>query len=211
MAKDHDTRLEVRSKCIADGCCRIATRIKSQMCEMHYYRIRRRGSLSTLAEEIGQRPDMLHSHGYVLEHAPNHPLGTKGQQSRIYQHRLRYYDAHGEGPFSCYWCGVQVSWDDLHIDHLNDVRSDNTLSNLVASCARCNQGRAKDKSAAASRARAKHVYEHRGERLTAAQWAERIGISRNSLLQRIASGWPLDVALTKGRGSTGPNSYRRQA
>lgn len=206
MADRQHTHSKANGKCAADGCDRLASRVKSQLCEMHYYRMRRRGKLTTIAEDTGQRPDLQHSHGYVLEHAPNHPLATKCQQSRIYQHRLRYYEAHGDGPFACHWCGAEVEWSNMHVDHLNSIRSDNTLSNLVPSCPTCNQGRAKHKSAAASRARAKHVYEYQGEKLTAGQWASRIGISRASLLARVASGWPIDQALTKGRGKTGPKA-----
>lgn len=41
-----------------------------------------------------------------------------------------------------------------------------------------------------------HLYAYGGESLTLPEWAERIGISRESLRDRISSGWPLDRALT---------------
>lgn len=209
MADRQVTQPKPLGKCTADGCGRAASRGGARLCEMHYYRMRRRGRLTTLAEETGQRPDLRHSHGYVLEHAPHHPLATKRQKSRIYQHRLRYYEAYGDGPFACHWCGCEVGWSDMHVDHLNDVKSDNRLANLVASCAICNQGRAKGRAAAGTRARAKHVYELNGERLTAGQWASKIGISRVSLMSRIEKGWSLEQALTQGRGKTGPQAKNR--
>ena len=87
----------------------------------------------------------------------------------------------------------------MHVDHLNDVKSDNTITNLAATCAGCNMGRAKEKVAAAMRAKAKHVYEYQGERLTAGQWGARIGLTSNAIISRVAKGWPIAEALTLGR------------
>lgn len=199
MANGDNTPAFSPRKCSAADCGREATRVRSGLCEKHYYRVRRRGKLTTLAEDTGQRPDLTHSHGYVLEHHPNHPIATQCQQSRVYQHRVRYYDAHGEGPFSCHWCGCQVTWSDMHVDHLNDVKSDNTITNLAATCAACNMGRAKGRVAATMRAKAKHVYEYQGERLTAGQWSARIGLTSNAIISRVARGWPIADALTLGR------------
>jgi hypothetical protein len=38
-------------------------------------------------------------------------------------------------------------------------------------------------------------YTYRGETLTLGAWAERVGISRRTLLCRLQRGWPLDKAL----------------
>lgn len=174
------------------------------MCEMHYYRVRRRGKTTTVQEEVGKRADMEHSGGYVLEHAPNHPLSTECMKSRVYQHRLRYYEANGEGPFPCHWCGAQIGWADLHIDHLNDVKHDNRLCNLAASCPACNQARGLSKMKATHRSRSKARLRFKGEDLCMSEWAERIGISHQSLRSRIARGWSIDRALTESRGVSGP-------
>jgi hypothetical protein len=42
------------------------------------------------------------------------------------------------------------------------------------------------------------LFEHAGEALTLSEWAERLGISRGSLRDRINSGWSLARALTTG-------------
>lgn len=39
-------------------------------------------------------------------------------------------------------------------------------------------------------------YEHGGEALTLSEWAERLGLTRGSLRDRLSNGWPLDRALT---------------
>jgi L-lactate utilization protein LutB len=143
--------------------------------------------------------EIVRNDGYVLEHMPSHPLwgDTHG---RIYQHRRVFYDAYGKGPFACHWCGTCVDWGNVQVDRVNAIRSDNALSNLVASCANCNQKRGHDKMKATQQAK----IEWQGECLTAGQWAERIGISRQSLMHRLRSGWDLGRALTEGRGVTGP-------
>jgi len=40
------------------------------------------------------------------------------------------------------------------------------------------------------------VIEFRGERMTAAQWADKLGMSRTALYARIRCGWPIEEALT---------------
>lgn len=40
------------------------------------------------------------------------------------------------------------------------------------------------------------LFEHDGERLTLSEWAERIGITRESLRDRIDRGWPIEKAVT---------------
>lgn len=97
----------------------------------------------------------------------------------------------------------------MHVDHLNDVKSDNTITNLAATCAACNMGRAKGRVAATMRAKAKHVYEYQGERLTAGQWGARLGLTSGAVVSRVASGWPLAQALTLGRGEARQQERRQ--
>ena len=40
------------------------------------------------------------------------------------------------------------------------------------------------------------------------EWARVIGITRKALQCRLSSGWPLERALTEGRGKAGPRSIR---
>ena len=50
------------------------------------------------------------------------------------------------------------------------------------------------------------LYEHNGEALTLSEWAERIGLRRESLRDRLQSGWTLERALT-----TPPVRQRKRA
>lgn len=43
-----------------------------------------------------------------------------------------------------------------------------------------------------------HRYEFAGEALTLGEWAERLGIARESLRDRLSNGWSLERAFTRG-------------
>lgn len=177
----------------------------SAYCELHYGRLRRNGSL-----DVPRRAkDALdHTHGYVLVYAPGHPMATPGH-NHVYEHRKVFYDAHGEGPFTCHVCGTPLTWADMHVDHLDDNRRNNAAENLAAACPKCNTWRGKHKIN--RNAVAQRGIEFQGERLTIRQWAMRVGIAPGNLARRLKSGWPLERALTEGRGRTGPKPTRMLA
>jgi hypothetical protein len=60
---------------------------------------------------------LRHSHGYVLEYAPDHPRAHNGF---VYQHIAVWEREHGPVP---------QGW---HVHHRNGVRDDNQLENLEA-------------------------------------------------------------------------------
>lgn len=198
MAKAQSHRDSTFVQCKVDGCDNAASRTGKTLCEMHYYRKRRSGSFDLVDPKRGP---ITHSNGYVLIYAPAHPLGTTS--CRQYEHRIVYYDAHGDGPFSCHWCGAQVTWGDMHVDHVNAVRNDNRLGNLVASCPRCNQDRGIEKMRKTTRSKARSI-SLRGRTLSVPQWADVIGISVVSLYWRLDNGWSEERAVTTPRGKTGP-------
>jgi hypothetical protein len=183
-------------RCSFDGCKKTATRKKRTMCEAHYYQIRRTGSHKTRTVKGWSTT----SHGYIVENKPSHPLS--GATGHVYMHRRVYYDAHGPGPFQCHWCSTPLGWDALHIDHIDENKKNNTVSNLVPSCCVCNTARGRWKSK--QKWRAKFGLTFDGVTLTPNEWAEKIGISRTSLLLRLESGWPLEKAMTAPRGTRGP-------
>jgi hypothetical protein len=171
---------------------------------MHYYRLRRTGSLNLQPKT--PPPIIKQTGGYLLRYAPMHPLAIMTNSPRVYEHRLVYYDAHGEGPFKCHWCGKEVHWDDMHVDHLNAVVTDNRLENLVASCSVCNQLRGKGKMTKTMREKYGHWIEFNGEKKLLRQWAKELGIGASALRWRLNSGWPLERALTERRGKFGPKA-----
>lgn len=174
------SRTETLPNCCVQGCDSPAVRVGAGLCEKHHARLRRLGqhTLPKAPEEIEQ------SAGYLLTWAPQHPLATSGQRSRVYTHRKVYYDAHGAGPFNCYHCGAHQTWETMHVDHLDDDVKNNELSNLVCSCPTCNQRRGMHKSIRA--AKAKGLWVTYGDvSLPVAEFAALIGLSRNSLKARL--------------------------
>jgi hypothetical protein len=185
--------------CNVSGCDGLATRRAAGLCEKHYYRLRRNGHY-----ELHSWPPLVeHSHGYRLVYAPNHPLATPGQKSRVYEHRAVYFAEHGEGPFACRWCSQTVTWSDMHVDHLDDDRANNDPANLAASCPTCNQWRGHNKMVRTARAKAKQL-EWNGKRQSLGEWAEELQIPLHRLRQRIKAEWSVERALTEPRGPTGP-------
>jgi len=104
---------------------------------MHYHRLYRNGMLE---KKRVPQPTHMHSHGYVVAHAPGHPL-TEGKRPYEFQHRVVFYDTHGAGPFECHWCGVEVDFETMHIDHHDNDKTNNDQSNLLPSCPTCNMSR----------------------------------------------------------------------
>lgn len=186
--------------CTASGCgkphhCR-------GYCKMHYTRLSRTGQLEL------RKPDSFkeHSGGYLLRYDPDHPLANAGG-GRVYEHRRVYYNANGEGPFKCHWCGIVVTWSDMHVDHLNDDPKDNLLENLVASCPICNQKRGHHKVAKTMRQRGVKIT-FDGRTMCLSEWAVEVGISVAALRYRIDAGWPIEQTLSRPRGKSGPKSAR---
>ena len=119
--------------CTAPDCDGVATRVGFGLCEKHYTRMRRCGSLA----DRPKPPARMQSHGYVIERA-NHPLSVKGG---VYQHRRVAYDANNGACPNCHWCDVPLEWAECHVDHLNGAKADNRPANLVVACSGCNRSR----------------------------------------------------------------------
>jgi len=185
------------AECSVEGCSNHANRVSYVLCEKHYGRLRRHGS-TDLAQRY-KDGKLEHSGGYLLVYAPDHPVATF---SRAYEHRVVYYDNYGEGPFECHHCGTEVSWDTLHIDHLDDNKKNNDISNLVASCPTCNQARGRHKMVKSQRSKGINI-EFNGVTKHVSEWANDLGISRTSLVSRLKK-WPKERALTEPRGKFGP-------
>lgn len=86
------------------------------------------------------RPRSYNRNGYALVYAAGHPMSHPNGQAL--EHRVVLYDAIGPGTHPCHWCGVGVTWRvDLTVDHVDAVKENNDLSNLVPACTRCNTQR----------------------------------------------------------------------
>lgn len=186
--------------CSVEGCEKIANRSGFGLCETHYYRKRRHGTTEFVGG--GSMEDKEHSEGYVIRRAKGHPMAVG--QSRAYVHRMVYFDAYGEGPFNCKWCGKEVNWSNLHIDHIDDDKKNNDLSNLAATCAGCNtaRGHAKKMEGLIER----RGIEFNGQKHTLHGWSKILGVSFSVLSWRKRQGWSVEKMLSTPVGPTGPSS-----
>lgn len=200
--------------CSIDGCEKDANRRGPQLCEMHYIRIRRAERRTPYVKppraEAAKRfrkpaqERRRSSDDYWVIQCPGHPLVAGKDRQEDREHRVVFYDAHGVGPFNCHWCGIERTWENLHIDHLDDDKGNNSLSNLVVACLRCNTARGLQKMRATQRDRYATKLTFEGVTKTLSEWASAVGIAKNSLAYRLKSGWSLERALTEPRGATGP-------
>lgn len=191
--------------CCVEGCDKPVRTLNTPYCDKHYMRVYRHGSTERQNKAAERK---MHSGGYVLVPANGHPLAT-GRHTSIYEHRKVYYDNHGEGPFNCHHCGVEVTWDTLHIDHLDDNKTNNVIGNLVPSCPVCNQQRGHHKQAQKMRA-AGVLLTAFGRTMCVSEWARELGVSHNSINARLKSGWSVERAVSTPRGKFGPKSTKRQ-
>lgn len=140
-------------RCSIEGCDKPARSRSAEWCKMHYHRWYRHGSTDACARGVATRSD---GSRYRLITATGHPLDTAC--GRVYEHRVVLFDAIGEGPHACHWCGIEVHWfpsdgdKELQPDHLNSIRDDNRPENLVPSCRGCNTTRGSQSRADALRA-----------------------------------------------------------
>lgn len=191
------------NKCSVESCVTPVRSSGAKFCEKHYMRVRRHGStdkLSNLKDGL-----LVHSHGYLLAHVPKHPLAKASK--RVYQHRVVFYDHHGAGPFACHWCATQVTWDAMHVDHVDADVTNNAIGNLVASCPRCNQERGLPKMRMTMKASGRLLTAH-GKTMCVADWARHLGLSRGTIIGRIEKGMLIENALSPHRSKCGPARRR---
>ncbi len=190
--------------CCVPGCSTVANRKGVQMCEMHYTRKRRTGTTDKLSKV---KPGTLtNAYGYKLTHSPDHPL--RRQSNRVYEHRVVYPAEHGDGPFNCHWCSRVITWDDMHVDHLNACTDDNRADNLVASCPRCNQKRGIPKMTKTHQLKSSRRYTAHGLTMCLNEWCRYLNLSRPAIEYRLDAGWRHDDVFSPRKGRSGPPSRR---
>lgn len=125
-------------KCKIDGCDRESDYIAQQVCQKHYFRMMRYGTYETT--KVGKRRERSHNgNGYQMLHRPDHPL--KMANGFVYEHRAVVYEKYGEELPDCELCGKKLNWKIVHIDHIDEVVTNNDESNLRPLCGNCNTRR----------------------------------------------------------------------
>jgi hypothetical protein len=96
-----------------------------------------------MAEQGGSR-GWLNAEGYRIIRCAGHAVAASNGSAL--EHRVVLFDALGEGPHACHWCGRPLNWlkgsaAGLQVDHVDGDRQNNSLENLVPACIGCNSRR----------------------------------------------------------------------
>lgn len=125
-------------KCKADDCNRDAIYKSVCMCQKHYFRVMRNGTIDLIRKTAKQRVE--DDRGYQFLHSPNHPLLTHGQ-IYVAEHRIVLYAAIGLSPMKCELCSKSLTWKTCCVDHIDENPRNNERSNLRPTFNPCNAKR----------------------------------------------------------------------
>lgn len=138
LAKKYSNNKKQNSDfCKITGCRGKATR-KDNVCENHYCKMRRTGSYAGLIRS--QKAVHGNYIRMVGNGASQHPMASKNSKM-LYEHRMVAYDSREGKCEDCFWCGKELTWSSCVIDHLNELKHDNSPENLLISCRHCNRAR----------------------------------------------------------------------
>lgn len=178
-------------QCRIDGCDRDSRYKEAQLCQKHYFRLRRFGTTDTVRWGHA-KPRYENPAGYQMVYVPSHPLSKKG--GYVAEHRAVLYAAIGPGPMNCELCGVGLTWATCQVDHIdNDVRN-NQRENLRPTCRTCNTRRGMRNPVEWSRT---SKIEYDGVCLTSHEWARdpRVKVKSATIRARLAAGMTVEQAL----------------
>lgn len=179
-------------ECKVEGCCMKATYISAQLCQKHYFRMRRNGTADIVRKAA--RPRIEDERGYQFIHAPQHPLRAKGQ-IYVAEQRIVLYEAIGPGPMQCAICGVTMTWKTCQADHIDENPRNNDISNLRPLCRRCNTWRSMPPAVVRMKRAIAITFD--GETKTAHEWSRdpRVTVSGSAILRRKRIGMSDEDAL----------------
>lgn len=174
-------------KCKIDGCDRDAQYQAAKLCQMHYFRIRRNGTV----EKVLERKKRLTGHsrqprivmpgkGYIYLYLPYHPLATS--QGYVAEHRKVVFDRYGWELPDCEICGKPTDWKTCHVDHKDCVVSNNVPDNLRPVCRPCNTFRHYPEQHTMKR---RIAITYNGMTKTAHEWVRELGLDVSSTTIRI--------------------------
>ena len=172
-------------QCSVDNCEREATYKAAQLCQMHYFRIRRNGTV--VKTPIGRALRYVTPNGYITLYKPGHPLSNK--TNCVFEHRCVMWPIVGPDCRPCELCGKPQTWATCHVDHIDDNRQNNSPTNLRILCRGCNVKRGFRPESHEFRSKV-GLIEFEGKRDTSTNWARdpRVKVSGNTIRLRKAAG-----------------------
>lgn len=177
-------------QCSVDGCARQAKYKAGALCQTHYHRMWRNGTM-----ELRQaRPRYEDDRGYQFVRAIGHPLLAKGQ-SYVAEHRVVLYAAIGPAPMECELCSKRLTWATCCVDHIDENPRNNARDNLRPTCMPCNASR--NLAPIVDRMPGVVILQYGGERKTATEWARdsRVSVSGGAIRKRKRAGMNDEQAL----------------
>lgn len=186
-------------KCKIDGCGRDAQYKAAQLCQKHYFRIRRNGDIELVMDRkkrltgYSRQPRVvMPGKGYIYLYEPDHPLASS--QGYVAEHRKVVFDLFGWSLPPCDICGKQTNWETCHVDHIDCVVSNNAPENLRPVCRPCNTFRNYPEQHTMKR---RIAITYNGMTKTAHEWVRELGlnIASNTIRLRLAKGMTVEEAL----------------
>lgn len=180
-------------RCCVEGCDRDAVYKKICMCQKHYFRLRRNGN-TNLSRQTNGCQSCKNSAGYVMVKIPEHPLAMKN--GYVYEHRASVFEKYGFKVPPCEICQKNINWNNLHVDHIDNIVDNNEPENLRVLCRACNVMRARVLIPSHQR-KGNHRIEYEGEIKTAQEWSRdpRIRVAGNTIINRLKKGMSVKNAL----------------
>lgn len=180
--------------CKVDGCDRLAQYRDQAVCQKHYFRMMRYGTYD-LVRKGRVRKEEITPNGYKRIYKPDHDLADKN--GFVFEHRYVLFESIGYGDHKCYLCGKEWNWHGRHdhVDHINEDRLDNIITNLRPLCNTCNSRRNRKPE---HECKNNYSITWSGETKTAEEWGrdQRVKLDGYIIRQRIKAGWEIERVMT---------------
>ena len=137
ITKINNNKLKPKIYCCVDGCDREVMYKADKLCQKHYFRNMRNGTFDIIRTN---KYRIFTPNGYSKVYEPSCELVN--HNGYVFEHRLVYWK-NKQNVSNCEICNKEISWETVHIDHKDNNRLNNDISNLRPLCNGCNTQRPK--------------------------------------------------------------------